>query len=308
MSIVVPVYRSEDCLEELVRQIDDALVEWPHEIVLVNDRSPDHSWDVIVKLAQANPGVTGINLRKNSGQDNAIMAGFRCARGKYVVVMDDDLQHDPADIVRLWHACEEHGADVCFGRFNRKKQAWWKNAGSWLNGKIAEFVIDKPPHVYLSPYKIIRSEVVAEIIKYDGPSPYVDGLLFTITDSVAQIDATHHVRFAGRSNYDFVRSLKVALKLATSFSVIPLRLASVLGFMTATVGFVLTLWFAFDAVVFGRPVQGWPSQMCVTLVLGGVTLLCVGLLGEYVGRTFVRLNNRPQYTIKDKISSGRGDQ
>jgi undecaprenyl-phosphate 4-deoxy-4-formamido-L-arabinose transferase len=105
-----------------------------------------------------------------------------------------------------------------------------------------------------------------------------------------------------------VRSLKVALKLATSFSVIPLRLASVLGFMTATVGFVLTLWFAFDAVVFGRPVQGWPSQMCVTLVLGGVTLLCVGLLGEYVGRTFVRLNNRPQYTIKDKISSGRGDQ
>src|SRR5262245_13511750 len=234
LSIVVPVYRSEDCLEALIAAIGEALepAGRDYEVVLVNDYSPDHSWPVIESICRSNPNVVGVDLRRNFGQDNAIMTGLRLARGRYVAIMDDDLQHHPRDLPALLSKIEE-GFDVVYADFRVKRQKLWKNLGSWFNGKIAERVIDKPQHVYLSPYKIISREVTDLICEYDGPDPYVDGLLFQVTARITQIPVEHHKRYAGRSTYTFWKSVKVWARLAVSFSARPLRLVSWFGFVIA---------------------------------------------------------------------------
>jgi undecaprenyl-phosphate 4-deoxy-4-formamido-L-arabinose transferase len=160
ISVVVPVYRSEGCIPELTQRLTEALgpAGCSYEVILVNDGSPDQSWERIREAAERHPEVRGINLRRNAGQDNAIMAGLRESRGEIVVVMDDDLQHDPRDIPGLLCALDENVADVCFARFPAKKQAFWKNAGSWLNDRLANVVVGKPPEIYLSPFKAIRGD------------------------------------------------------------------------------------------------------------------------------------------------------
>ena len=304
VSVVVPVYRSEDCLDKLVEALTAAFEESgrSHEIVLVNDCSPDRSWDRIVELVERYPTIRGVNFRKNFGQDSALMAGLRTSQGEMVVIMDDDLQHDPKDMEMLLKKVEE-GFDVCYARFVQKKQALWKNLGSWLNGKVANIVIEKPDEVYLSPYKAIARSVVGEINKYDGPYPYVDGLLFRATTNITQVDAEHHDRYAGESNYNLIRSLNVWLKLATSFSLVPLRVATYLGFGSSSVGMLLALLLVIRKLFFdtGAPL-GWPSTIVAILVLGGVQLACLGLIGEYLGRVFIHLNKRPQYVVKETLN------
>jgi glycosyltransferase involved in cell wall biosynthesis len=298
ISIVVPVYNSKDCMEPLARKIDECLRDRDYELILVNDGSVDQSWEEIRRVASQSRKIMGVNLRKNSGQDNAIMAGLRQATGRYIIIMDDDLQHDPADIPNLVSECAK-GYDVCFANFESKKQKWWKNLGSWLNGKAAEIVIDKPKQIYLSPFKAIRREVIDEIVKYEGPYPYVDGLLFTVTRNVTQAPAEHHHRFAGRSNYSFIRSLTVWLKLATGFSVFPLRIVTFLGIGASVIGFLLIVYFFLEYFYVGKNPEGWMSLMVVTLILGGMVMISLGTIGEYVGRTYLLLNKKPQSSAKE---------
>lgn len=300
LSVVVPVYRSEDCLDALaarVGEVGGAAFE-SFELVLVNDCSPDRSWQVIERLAAEHDFVVGVNLRKNVGQDGAIMAGLAHARGDKVVIMDDDLQHDPADMPRLCAALDE-GYDVAYAKFERKKQAWWKNLGSALADRAAVLVLDKPPDLYMSPYKAIRGEVVREVVGYEGPYPYVDGLLLTITRNYVEIPAQHAGRFAGSSNYNLARSIRVWLKLVTSFSAMPLRLTALVGAVIAVLSFLLGGYFLFEAIFRGIPVPGFPSLIVSVFFLGGIQLLGIGALGEYVGRMFVTINRRPQYTVKE---------
>ena len=290
ISVVIPVFNSEGNLAPLCAQIAEALAGIRHEVLLVDDRSRDRSWEVIREIAGRTPEVTGIRLRKNSGQDNAIMAGLRSARGNYIVVMDDDLQHSPADIPALYRECAK-GFDVCYAKFSVKRQAAWKNAGSWLNGKTAEVLIGKPPGIYLSPFKVVARGVVREIVRYRGPFPYIDGLIFMITSNITQIESVaHHERLAGESNYTLWRSVKVFLKLATNFSALPLRAAAVLGFACALLGFVLTAYFLAEYLVTEKVPEGWTSLVLINLFFFGVTLIAIGLVGEYVGRLFVHAN------------------
>lgn len=304
VSFVVPVYGSESCLDKLVQAVRDAFKQSGRdgELILVNDGSPDGSWKKIVALAQDHPCVRGINLRRNAGQDNALMAGLRSAGGRVVVIMDDDLQHDPHDAEDLIREVE-NGADVCYARFPRKRQAWWKNAGSRLNDLVARVVLHKPGHVYLSPYKAIGRGVVDEVVKYTGPFPYVDGLMFTVTDNITQIDVEHHARYAGESTYSLRRSISVWLKLSTSFSLVPLRIATCLGFAFSGFGLVLALYFVLKHLLIGGAPLGWASTIVAILVLGGVQLACLGLIGEYLGRVFLHLNNRPQYVVKETVGT-----
>ena len=307
LSIVVPVYRSEDCLDALIDAIGEALepTNRDYEVILVNDCSPDNSWVVIESICRANPRVVGIDLRRNFGQDNAIMTGLRLARGKYSAIMDDDLQHHPRDLPALLDKIEE-GADAVYADFRVKRQRLWKNFGSWFNGKVAEWVIDKPKEVYLSPYKIIRKDVVEQICKYDGPDPYIDGLLFQITSRISQIPVDHHPRYAGRSTYTFWKSLKVWGRLAFSFSARPMRVVSWFGFGFATLGLVLAVLVVLYRLLlpedFSPNAVGWASLMVALLVLSGIQMLFFGILGEYTGRTFVKVNNKPQAVIRTVIS------
>ena len=193
------------------------------------------------------------------------MAGFSKASGDYVVVMDDDLQHDPRDIRKLVRGLEKGDYDVCFARFPKKKQKFWKNIGSWINGKMAELTISKPRHIYLSPFKILQKEIVDEIIKYEGPYPYVDGIIFSITQNVMQIDIDHHERYRGESNYTLIKSFAVWLKLMTSFSVFPLRIATLIGIFASIFGFLLAMYYLTRYLFIGSTVEGWTSLMIMLL-------------------------------------------
>jgi len=299
LSIVVPAYRSARCLPELARRVQHEVGAHfdSYELILVNDGSPDESWEVIVQLTREYDFVIGIDLRRNVGQDNAIMAGLNVASGEVIVIMDDDLQHDPSDISTLHHRLQD-GFDVVYAHFERKRQALWKNVGSWFNDRFAMMVLGKPKDIYMSPYKALRREVVDEIIKYGGPYPYVDGLIFTVTSNITDVPATHHSRFAGEGNYNLVRSIGVWLKLATGFSVIPLRMVTFLGGVISLLSFLLAFYFVLETLVLKREPSGWPSMIVAVLFIGGVQLIGIGAVGEYIGRIFMTQNHRPQFTIK----------
>jgi undecaprenyl-phosphate 4-deoxy-4-formamido-L-arabinose transferase len=300
VSVVVPVYNSADCLPELLARLEAELGRSGErfEVILVDDDSRDPSWRTITELAGRYPVLRGLRLRRNGGQDTAIMAGLRQAAGEVVIVMDDDLQHDPADIRTLRAALEAEGRDVMYARFATKRQAWWKNLGSRLNDRLAVLVLGKPEDVYMSPFKAIRGDVVREIIRYDGPYSYVDGLLFTVTSNIGQVDVVHHQRFAGRSNYNLIRSIRVGLKLATNFSIVPLRLATLAGGIMSLIAFVLGVTFLIQTLWFEKMPEGWPSLMVTVLFLGGIQLVGIGAVGEYIGRIYITQNKRPQLTIR----------
>ncbi|MBV8812792.1 MAG: glycosyltransferase family 2 protein [Acidobacteriaceae bacterium] len=309
LSIVVPVYCSADCLEALVSSIDGAMaaVGKSYEVILVNDNSPDDSWKVISALCTRHQNIIGLDLRKNFGQDSAILTGFRFARGAYIAVMDDDLQHDPADLPRLLQALRDKEADVVYASFLVKRQKLWKNVGSWFTDLFARWVVGKPRGVYMSPYKVLRREIVDLIRDYEGPEPYIDGLIFQATSRVTQIPAHHNVRFSGQGNFTFAKSVATWGRLAFSFSVAPLRVVTALGVLLALIGLLLTVlvvaYRLFFPARFSIYEAGWTSLMVALLVIGGAQMFFIGILGEYVGRTFLATSRKPQTAIASSINA-----
>jgi polyisoprenyl-phosphate glycosyltransferase len=293
-----------------VAAIADALVPTglDFEVILVNDGSPDATWDVIESLCRSVPNVVGIDLRRNYGQDNAILAGMRFARGRAVAVMDDDLQHDPSDLPALLARLDE-GADVVYADLLNRRHKAWKTLGSWFNGKVAEWLISKPKGIYLSPYKVMRGEVAELICRYEGPDPYVDGLLFQVTGRFAQVPVQHHPRHAGSSSYTFWRSVGVWARLATSFSVRPLRLVTWCGLGLGLLGALLAVHVVAYRLLFPErfapAVAGWASLMVALLVIGGVQMVFLGILGEYAGRTHTTVLGKPQATIREVLDPSR---
>lgn len=301
ISIVIPVYNSEDCLEQLNEQISRELEGVQFELILVNDCSPDRSWEKIISLAKANPRIKGINLKKNAGQDNAIMAGLGYATGDYVVIMDDDLQHAPADIVKLQSKCRE-GYDIVYGSFRSKKQSIWKNAGSKLNGYLAEVFLNKPTGLYLSPFKIMRQSLVKEVRKYSGPFPYIDGIVLTLTSNISEIDLIHQERFNGKGNYDLIRSVSVFLKHVTGYSLYPLRFATILGILASGFSFILGGAYIIDYFTNEARVEGWITIVLLLVFFNGLILMCLGLIGEYIGRVYLTLTSRRQYVVDEVVT------
>lgn len=304
VSIVVPVYRSEGILTELCQQVFNALdaAGWSHdfELILVNDCSPDNSWQVVRELARQHPWVRGISLRKNFGQHNALMAGLHQARGRVVVLMDDDLQHPPADIVRLVHALEsDPAADVCFTRYLGRQHAPWKKLGSRFNDMVAQLVLKKPKGLYLSSFKAMRWEVAQEIIRYDGPFAYIDGLILSITRAFVVIDIQHQTRLLGEGNYGLRRSVSLWLKMATTFSIFPLRVATVMGFGLTFLSMVMMAFVVYERLAHPDIPAGWASLAAILLLLGGIQTFCIGMLGEYLGRAYLKLNRAPQFSVRD---------
>lgn len=305
VSVVVPVYMSGAIVEELYQQLSHTLgASVPdYQIVLVDDDSPDDTWRAVSALAKADARVTAVRLRRNAGYDAAVMAGLGFALHPWVVVMDDDLQHEPADIPTLLDELAK-GFDVVYANFERKRQSALKNAGSWLNGKLAEVALKKPREIYLSPFKTLRGEVVREVLRHAGPYPYVDGLIFQVTSSVGQVTVRHHDRAAGRGRYGPLRSLGIMANFVTSFSLLPLRVATVGGLLISLVAgisaVVLVLW----KLLLGFDVDppGWTSIVLVVTILGGAQLMALGIVGEYVGRSHLSLGGRRPYVVRDVVS------
>ncbi|AVX90132.1 glycosyltransferase [Pseudomonas koreensis] len=300
LSIVVPVYRSASILPVLVQQVQEVMVNEglsdAFELILVNDAGPDNSWDVIRSLAETHKFIRGINLRKNAGQHNAIMAGFNHVRGRIVAVMDDDLQHPPTALIDIMRALEE-GHDVCYTKYLNRQHAGWKQAGSRFNDYVATLLLGKPKGLYLSSFKAMRREIVDEIIKYDGPYTYIDGLILDVTQSITSVDIVHQARHEGESNYNFRRLLSLWLKMATSFSILPLRFATYMGFALAALSLVMVVFVVVAKFLHPEYPPGWASLIAVILFIGGVQTLCIGMVGEYLGRTYLKLNRRQQFIV-----------
>ena len=300
ISVVIPVYKSEECIPELTKQISDALKDFNWELILVNDCSPDNSWTEIKKVAAENNNITGINLRKNGGQDLAILAGLNHAKGKWIVIMDDDLQHSPYDIPKLY-AQAQKGFDVVYADFKQKKQKLWKNLGSWLNGKVSEITLGKPKGIYLSPFKIISGSVVKEMCKLNNLFPYIDGLIFQVTKNITQINIEHHKREYGKSNFTLLKSMQVFFRMMFGFSTFPLNFATYIGFFSSTMGFLLAIYFLVKFLLGLEPLTGWTSLIMVILILGGLILLALGIIGKYIGQMYLTINNSPKYIVKETV-------
>lgn len=302
VSIVIPVYRSERILPRLVEEIGRAMFEGGldgrFELVLVNDGSQDGSWSAIQRLAAVHPFVRGINLRRNFGQHSATMAGLTHARGDDVVIMDDDLQHPPAAVPHLLRALQS-GADVCYTRYRGRQHALWKVLGSRFNDWVAGVLLDKPKGLYLSSFKAMRGEVAREIVKYDGPYAYVDGLILDVTRSIVAVDIDHQARSEGEGNYNLRRSISLWLRMATSFSVFPLRLATVIGFSMTLLSLLFITAILVQKLIHPQTTAGWSSLMAAVLLVGGVQTFCIGMVGEYLGRAYLKINRKPQFVIRE---------
>ena len=302
LSIVIPVYNSERIVPELVRRVVEAMASarpaQAYELILVNDGSPDQSWRRIEQACDAYPAVRGINLRINTGQHNAIMAGLRAASGTLIVVMDDDLQHAPEDIGKLRAKIGE-GYDLCYAAFRRPQHALWKTAGSAFRDLTVHALLGVPSGIRISSFKAMTADIAREITRYDGPFPYVDGLALMVTRNVANVELTHHPRLDGTGHYSLRQSLSLWAKVAMNFSVVPLRVASWLGLAFAAVGFLYAVWLIVQQLFLERiDVPGWASLAVAILIVGGVQLLALGAIGEYLGRAYLHMTAKPQYVVK----------
>jgi polyisoprenyl-phosphate glycosyltransferase len=299
LSIVIPVYNSERIVPELVRRLAHAM-SCEYEVILVNDGSADRSWPMIEQACEAYPAVRGINLRINTGQHNAIMAGLRAASGALIVVMDDDLQHAPEDIDKLRAKIAE-GYDLCYAAFRRPQHAFWKTAGSAFRDLTVRALLGLPRGIRISSFKAMTADIAREITRYEGPFPYVDGLALMVTRDVANVEIEHHARLDGRGHYTLRQSLSLWAKVAMNFSVVPLRVASWVGLSFAALGFLFAIYLIVQQLVFERvDVPGWASLLVAILVVGGVQLLALGAIGEYLGRAYLHMTAKPQYVIKSR--------
>jgi len=298
LSIVIPVYNGAESIAELVGALEQLEITGGHEIVLVNDSSRDNSLAVCRGLVEhARVPLTLRDLSRNYAEHNAVMAGLRHAGGAHVITMDDDLQNPPEEVERLLSYAQESGHEVIYTYYDEKQHAIWRNLGSRFTNWVAGFVLDKPKNFYLSSFRCMSAFVVREITRYDGPFPYVDGLILQVTQDIDRLLVRHLPRAVGRSNYTMRRLLRLWLSMFVNFSVMPLRLSTLTGFALSLIGTVGSLVAITEALFFAPP-AGWASLMAAVLLLSGVQLLILGIVGEYLGRLYLTANKKPQSIVK----------
>lgn len=301
VSILIPVYKNDGGLDELVNRIGASMADSEYansfELILVDDCSPDNSWEVIQRLAKERSFVQGATLSRNFGQHNAIMAGLNLVSGQYVVLMDDDLQHPPEaipDMVKELVA----GADVCYTRYANRQHAAWKIAGSRFNDVMASWLLSKPKGLYLSSFKALKRGMVDQIRNHEGPFAYLDGLILDITRRIATVEIQHGTRAYGEGNYSFKKSISLWLRMVTGTSIVPLRMVTLMGALIALLGFMGAVFIIISNFLYPNESKGWASIIVTILLVSGFQTLFIGILGEYLGRIHLRLNNKPQYLFR----------
>mgnify|MGYP001290715229 CR=1 FL=1 len=307
LSIVIPLYRSEATIERVVGELAALPVEGGLEIVLVNDCSPDNTLEACRRIMASCPvPVTVVSHARNFGEHNAVMAGLRHTRGRWVVTMDDDGQNPPSEVPKLLEAAQRGGHDVVFGDYSAgKEHAAWRNWGSRFTNAMAGWLLEKPHGLYLSSFRCLSRFIVDEIVRYEGPYPYIDGLILQSTRAVTAICVAHKPREQGRSGYNLRRLVRLWLNMFTSFSVAPLRAATVLGLVLSALGMVGLVFVVYLYFTERGPEFGWGSLMTALLVFSGAQLVLLGVIGEYLGRSYLTTNRRPQSVVREVWRGGR---
>ncbi len=308
ISFVIPCYRSENTLEAVIREIEDTMktMDFDHEIMLINDGSPDNTWGKIKEIAASSPdgSVLGINFAKNFGQHAALMAGLNASTGDYVVCLDDDGQTPANEVGKLIDALES-GYDVAYARYSHKKHNLFRNFGTAMNEWMASAMLGKPKDLYVSSYFAARRFVVDEMVKYESSYPYVIGLVLRTTRNICNVDIKHRAREVGRSGYTFGKLMALWINGFTAFSIKPLRIATVAGVIFAAIGFIYGVFTVIKKFVYPVAPMGYAALMSAVVFMGGMIMMMLGMIGEYLGRLYISQNKNPQYVIRETTRDGQ---
>jgi len=302
LSFVIPCYRSENTIETVVQEIRDTVATrsgTDYEIVLVNDCSPDGVWQVIKRLAANDNHIKGICLAKSFGQHCALMAGYGQATGDYVISLDDDGQTPASESFKLVDKLEE-GYDVVYGYYEHSAQHLFRRFGTWVNKKMAEAIIGQPKTLRTTSFFIMRKFIVDEIVRYPHPFAYISGLVFRATKNLGNVEVQHRRRIEGESGYTIAGLIGLWINGFTAFSVKPLRAATFIGVICALVGFVAGLYVVYQKFLNPEIPVGYTSMLATLLFVGGMIMLLLGLIGEYVGRIYISINQSPQYVVRER--------
>ena len=300
LSLVIPVYNGSQTIRAVVESIQRVFASRSFEIILVNDGSEDDSEKVCAQLVQESGGaVTLVQLSRNFGEHSAVLAGLSRARGKYMAVLDDDGQHPPEEVARMLAEIKQKNYDVVYGHYIEKQHSTFRNAGSRFNDRIATLMLGKPKDLYLSSFKVMNRFLVNEIIKYRGPYPYTDGLIYRTTRRIGQISVEHRANIIGPSRYTFRKLLGLWLNMFLNFSIKPLRLSVYVGLVVSCLS-ILALGFIFVDKVWITPdlTLGIPTVLGCVVFFSGIQLMILGLVGEYLGRLYLDQTGTPQYIVR----------
>jgi len=298
-SVVIPVYNSETTLQNLFDRLRTVFqnISENFEIVFVDDGSKDESWQKLKELRNKDNRIKIIQLMSNFGQHNALMCGFHFVSGDYVITLDDDLQNPPEEIPKLIKKISE-GYDVVYGKYISKKHSKFRNLGSSLIQIVYKNIFSV--HNNLTSFRIIRRQLVNNIVIYEKSYVFIDGLLAWNSKNIGFIGVMHHERGDGRSGYGIKKLFTLSLNMISNFSIAPLQISSIMGLLFAILGFIMAGYFLLKKIIYGIPVEGYTSLIIVITIFAGIQLITLGLLGEYIGRIHLNINKKPQYEIRDQ--------
>jgi len=306
LSVTVPVYRSEQILPELVRRLGEVLptLAEHYELILVNDSSPDGSWDVILRLAEEHDWIHPINLMRNYGQHNALLCAIKSAQYGVIVTMDDDLQHPPEEISKLLDALAQ-GYDVVYGRPAQEQHGLLRDLASLTTKLALQNVMGAEIASQVSAFRVFRTEVSTAFRHYEGSFVSIDVLLTWGTKRFAAIPVVHQARAQGTSGYTFRRLVTHAMNMMTGFSTVPLQIASLIGFMFTLFGMGVLVYVVVRYFLSGAPVPGFPFLASIIALFSGAQLFALGIMGEYLARMHFRSMQKPPYVVREDAGSGR---
>jgi len=308
-SIVIPVYNGALSIGRLVDELITRLSPvFNIEIVLVNDCSPDNSEEVCIGITKKHPEfVSFYSLAMNVGEHNTVMAGLNKATGDYAIIMDDDFQNPVSEVIKLIDYMINSNYDVVYTYYEEKKHSIFRNLGSQFNDRVANIMLKKPKNLYMSSFKIINRFLIDEVIKYNLPYPYLDGLILRSTSNIGKIKVSHTERQIGKSNYTLKKLISLWMNMFTNFSILPLRISVILGFIFSFIGFLISVDAVIEKIYNPNVPQGYTFVVIIISFYAGIQLIAIGMVGEYLGRIFMAHNKKPQYSIRKSFNEKTAD-
>lgn len=301
LSFVIPCYGSEKTIQKVVNEVVATVTNthYEYEIILVNDCSPDNVWDVIKNIAKSNNNIKGICLARNFGQHAALMAGYRETNGDIIVSLDDDGQTPISELPVLLTEIEK-GFDVVYAYYQEHTK-FYRELGTVLADKMAEKLIGMPKGNRGSSFYVMQKFVKDEMLKYENAYPYLAGLVYRTTKNVSCVPLERRSRFEGQSGYSLRKLIKLWFNGFSAFSAKPLEISVYFGLFSSIIGFIAAIVVIIRKLMGLTTMIGWSTLVALILIMGGIILMVLGLIGEYIGRIYISINNAPQYVIKEKI-------
>lgn len=302
ISIIIPTYKGERSIKLLCDEIIYKFKSFNIELIIINDNSPDNTHDICLDIVKnySSSNITYIKLGKNFGEHNAVLAGLKKCSGDWALIIDDDFQNPINEAIKLLDYSLNNNYDVVYGNYILKKHSLIRNIISKINDISANIILEKPKNLYLSSFKTIKRTIIDQIILYNGPYPYIDGLILSTTSNISSLDVRHERRGIeyGKSGYNILKLLKLYSNLIGNFSTKPIHICSIIGIFITTISIFFAVYLIIDKIINPHIVPGYSSIAILIIFFSGIQLIFIGLIGEYVGKILKNVNNSKAYYIE----------